>query len=141
MRPCLKTFGVAQVRKLLPCRDECVLKCILGGTAVAQDSERDSKERVADLADENGERLPVAPLGLLNDGLVHGTPLVPTHLDRSTHYECPKKRKRSAHGFFSRERPPVPARRVRVPARRRLQAVATNRRRSRLPSASPGASC
>jgi hypothetical protein len=71
LRPSLEAIYVAQMRQLLPGRDEGVLQRVFGSTRLAQDSEGDRVEGIADLAYQAGESFSVATPGPLDDGWVH----------------------------------------------------------------------
>ena len=62
-----KRSGVPQLGEPAPGQDEGVLQRVLGETRVAQDPMGDCIERVTDLVHQDGERLPVARAGLLDE--------------------------------------------------------------------------
>ncbi len=67
MDPGLEALRVAKMRETPPGENEGVLQRVLGETRVAQDPEGDRVENVADLVHQDGERLSVAPTGLLDE--------------------------------------------------------------------------
>ena len=69
--PSLESIDVAQVRQLLPGRDQRVLQRVLRGGRLAQDPIGDREERIADIAYESGERLSVTTSGKPDIGRVH----------------------------------------------------------------------
>ena len=71
MDPCLESVGLPQVRDPAPGEDEGVLQSVLGECRVAQDPLGHRVERVADLVHQDGERLTVAPTGLLDEVSIH----------------------------------------------------------------------
>ena len=59
------------MRDPAPGEDEGVLQSVLGESRVAQDPLGDRVERVADLVHQDGERLTIAPTGLLDEVSIH----------------------------------------------------------------------
>ncbi len=71
MDPRLEPVRVPKMREPAPGKDEGVLQRVLGEARVAQDPEGDRVENVADLVHQDGERLSVAPTGLLDEVSIH----------------------------------------------------------------------
>ena len=71
MDPRLEALGFPQVRDPAPGEHEGVLQRVLGETRVAQDPLSDRVERIADLVHQDGERLTIAPTGLLDEVSIH----------------------------------------------------------------------
>ena len=71
MDPRLEAVGFPQVRDPAPGEHEGVLQRVLGETRVAQDPLGHRVERVADLVHQDGERLTIAPTGLLDEVSIH----------------------------------------------------------------------
>jgi len=67
VNPRLEPLGIPKLRDAAPGENEGVLQCVLGESRVAQDPEGDRVEDVADLVHQDGERLSVAPTGLLDE--------------------------------------------------------------------------
>ena len=67
MNPRLEPVNVPKFRDPAPGKDKGVLQRVLGEARVAQDPEGDRVENVADLVHQDGERLSVAPTGLLDE--------------------------------------------------------------------------
>ncbi len=76
MDPRLEALGFPQVREPAPGEHEGVLQRVLGETGVAQDPLSHRVERVADLVHQDGERLTIAPTGLLDEVSIHHRPPV-----------------------------------------------------------------
>ena len=72
--PRFETLRFPQVREPTPGEDEGVLQRILGETRVPQDPLCDRVKRVADLVHQDGERLTIAPTGLLDEVSIHPRP-------------------------------------------------------------------
>ena len=71
MDPRLEALGLPQVREPAPGEHEGVLQRVLGETRVAQDPLGNRVERIADLVHQDGERLTIAPTGLLDEVSIH----------------------------------------------------------------------
>jgi hypothetical protein len=69
--PGLEAVRLPQVRESAPGDDEGVLQRVLSPTAITQDPERDGEEDVTDLVYQDGECLPIAPTGLLDEVSIH----------------------------------------------------------------------
>ena len=67
MDPRLEVLGLPQVRDPTPGEYEGVLQRVLGETRIAQDPLGHRVERIADLVHQDGERLTIAPTGLLDE--------------------------------------------------------------------------
>ena len=71
MNPGLEAVDVPELRESSPGENEGVLQCVLGETGIAQDPEGNRVERVAYLVHQDGERLAVAPTGLVDEVSIH----------------------------------------------------------------------
>jgi hypothetical protein len=71
MDPGFETLGVTEFWDPAPGEDQGVLQSVLGKTRVAQDPVGDRIEDVADLVHQDGERLSIAPTGLLDEVSIH----------------------------------------------------------------------
>ena len=71
MDPCLEALGFPQVRDPAPGEHEGVLQRVLGETGIAQDPLGHRIQRIADLVHQDGERLTIAPTGLLDEVSIH----------------------------------------------------------------------
>jgi hypothetical protein len=74
--PRLEALGVPKLRDPAPGEHEGVLQRVLGKARVAQDPLGDGVERVTDLVHQDGERLAIAPAGLLDEDPIHLDPPV-----------------------------------------------------------------
>ena len=103
MDPGLESVRLPQVRDPAPGEHEGVLQRVLGETRVAQDPVGDRVERIADLVHQDGERLAIAPTGLLDEVSIHlDLRWAATMAARITHYDGRSWRERS--GAFSGRR-------------------------------------
>ena len=76
MDPRLEVLRLPQVRDPAPGEHESVLQRVLGQTRVAQDPVSHRVELIADLVHQDGERLTIAPTGLLDEVSIHHRPPV-----------------------------------------------------------------
>ncbi len=96
MDPGLEPFRLPKFRQPAPGKDEGVLQRVLGEARVAQDPMSDRVERITDLVHQDGERLPIASPGLLDEVSIHlDPPVAAARWPRSTHYDGARSGERS----------------------------------------------
>ena len=71
LEPGIEPVRIAEAGQLAPGDHQRLLHCILGQADVTEDAARDPEERVAPRARQDGECLPVAALGLLDEVAIH----------------------------------------------------------------------
>jgi hypothetical protein len=69
--PRLKAVRLSQMRDPAPDDHQGVLQRVLGESRIAQDPLSDRVQRITDLVHQDGERLTIAPTGLLDEVSIH----------------------------------------------------------------------